>query len=86
MSPAKSSASAISLMTYGVSPSIIRPIAIPETGRFNGTPASISASTELQVAAIEVEPFWLMISVTLRIAYGNSSSVGNIGSTARSAR
>ena len=57
MSPAKSSASAISERTYGLPSSIIKPIAIPETGRFNGTPASISANVELHVAAIEVDPF-----------------------------
>jgi hypothetical protein len=39
-----------------------------------------------QVAAIEVEPFWLMISVTLRIAYGKSSVLGKTDTKARSAR
>ncbi len=86
ISPAKSSASIRSVKTYGLSPSIIRPMATPATGRFKGTPASIRARQELQVAAIEVEPFWDMISVTLRIAYGKSSSLGRTGIKARSAR
>jgi len=86
ISPAKSSASAMSLSTYGVSPSIIRPMAMPETGAFNGTPASISAKQLEQVAAIDVEPFWLIISVTERMAYGKSSSLGSTGVKARSAK
>ena len=66
--------------------STMRPIATPETGRFKGTPASIRAIHEEQVAAIEVEPFWDMISVTERMAYGKSSSEGSTGSKALSAK
>ncbi len=61
-------------------------MAIPLTGRLSGTPASIRANTLLQVAAILVEPFWLIISVTLRIAYGKSASSGKTAVTARSAK
>ena len=49
-------------------------------GAFSGTPASISAKQLEQVAAIEVEPFWLMISVTIRMVYGNSASAWQYGS------
>ena len=61
-------------------------MAIPLTGREIGTPASIRARQLAQVAAMEVEPFWDMISVTERMAYGKSSSVGRTGRRARSAR
>ena len=61
-------------------------VAMPLTGAVKGTPASISARQLEQVAAIDVEPFWLIISVTLRIAYGKSSSLGNTGVKARSAK
>ena len=37
--------------------SVINPIAIPATGEEIGTPASIKASEEEQIEAIEVEPF-----------------------------
>ena len=47
---------------------IMRPMAMPETGDLIGTPASMSAMQEEQVAAMEVEPFWDMISVTERMA------------------
>ena len=86
MSPAKSSASMRSVRTCGVSPSSIKPIATPETGSFRGTPASIRARQDEQVAAIEVEPFWDIISVTERMAYGKSSLDGRTGRRARSAR
>ena len=59
---------------------------MPATGALMGTPASIRASVEPQVEAIEEEPFDSIISETTRIAYGNSSSLGSTGSKARSAR
>lgn len=47
--------------------STMRPMATPDTGRLRGTPASMRARQLEQVAAMEVEPFWDMISVTERI-------------------
>ena len=47
----------MSVNTYGVLPSIISPIATPDTGLFSGTPASMSAKQLEQVAAMLVEPF-----------------------------
>ena len=46
---------------------MIRPIAMPATGAFSGTPASIIASDEPQTVAIEEEPFDSVISETTRI-------------------
>jgi hypothetical protein len=46
---------------------LIRPMAMPATGRFSGTPASISASEVPQTVAIEDEPFDSVISETTRI-------------------
>jgi hypothetical protein len=51
---------------------------MPATGRTIGTPASISASVPPQTEAIEVEPFDSMISLVIRIEYGNSS-IGTMG-------
>ncbi len=51
-----------------------------------GTPASMRASVEPQVDAIELEPFDSMTSDTTRMVYGNSSSEGITGRRARSAR
>ena len=65
---------------------MIRPIAAPATGALIGTPASMSASVEPQVEAIEVEPFDVTHSDTSRITYGNSSWLGRTGRSARSAR
>ena len=48
----------------------IKPIAIPVTGFFIGTPASISASVPAQTVAIEEEPFDSNMSDTTRITYG----------------
>ena len=42
-------------------------MAMPETGRFSGTPASISASEEPQTVAIEDEPLDSVISDTRRM-------------------
>ena len=43
---------------------VIRPIAAPATGALIGTPASMRASVEPQVEAIEVEPFDVTHSLT----------------------
>ena len=61
------------------------PIATPETGALIGTPASMSARVEPQTEPIEVEPFDDSASDTTRIVYGNDSSAGMTGSSARSA-
>ncbi len=42
-------------------------MAMPETGRTSGTPASISASDEPQTVAIEEEPLDSVISDTRRM-------------------
>src|SRR5690606_13720938 len=57
--------------------SVINPIAIPDTGAFNFTPASISANVPAQTVAIEDEPLDSRISETTRIVHGFSSSAGN---------
>ncbi len=48
-------------------PSLMRPMAMPATGRFSGTPASISASEVPHTVAIDEEPFDSVISETTRI-------------------
>ncbi len=53
------------------SPSLMSPIAIPETGAAIGTPASMSASVEPQTEPIELEPLDSSTSDTMRIVYGN---------------
>ena len=58
---------------------------MPATGRFSGTPASISEIEEPQTEAIEDDPLDSRMSDTTRIVYGNSSCVGIIGTSARSA-
>ena len=60
-------------------------MAMPETGFFRGTPASIIASEAPQTDAIEDEPLDSVISDTRRIVYGKSAFDGNIGRTARQA-
>ena len=67
------------------SPSLIKPIAIPATGRVSLTPASSKASVEPQTEAIDDEPLLSSVSLTSRSVYGKSSSDGIIGSNARSA-
>jgi hypothetical protein len=46
--------------------SLIRPIAMPATGAWIGTPASISASVPPQTVAIEEEPLDSRMSDTIR--------------------
>jgi len=65
---------------------VMRHIAAPATGALIGTPASIRASVEPQVDAIDVEPFEVTHSLTSRMTYGNSSWLGRTGTRARSAR
>ena len=85
MSPLKSSIAARSDSTAVFLPSMISPIAIPETGALIGTPASISAKVDAHVDAIEVEPLELVTSETSLIAYGKSEIPGSTGSSAFSA-
>ena len=68
------------------SPSLTSPIATPETGRLIGTPACISDMVLPQTLPIEEEPFDSKTSETRRSVYGNSSSDGITGTSARSAR
>src|SRR3954463_10338257 len=75
-------------VTKLVLPSIsseIRPIAMPATGAFSGTPADRSDIVEAQTDPIDVEPLEPSASDTCRIAYGNSSRDGSTGISARSA-
>ena len=62
ISPKWSSSPKISDRTAKSSPSLIRPIAIPATGFFKGTPASIKANEVPQTVAIEEEPLDSVIS------------------------
>ena len=74
--------------TYRVAPStssLTRPIAMPATGAFSGTPALSSDIVDAQTEPIDVEPLLPSASDTCRIAYGKSSRVGSTGSSARSA-
>ena len=57
--------------TYRVSPSTssdTRPMAMPETGAFSGTPALSSDIVDAQTEPIEVEPLEPSASETWRIA------------------
>lgn len=51
-----------------------------------GTPAAIKDIQDAHVDAMEVEPFDSKVSDTARIVYGNSSSEGSTGMSARSAK
>ncbi len=86
MSPKKSSTPWMSVRVVYLPFSYTRPIAMPETGAWIGTPPSMSASEVAQTDPIEVEPLELSTSETMRIAYGHSSVSGSIGTMARSAR
>ena len=72
MSPKASSAPRMSVSaTYSVLPSIsaeTRPMAMPATGAFSGTPAFSRDIVEAQTEPIEVEPLELSASETWRIA------------------
>ncbi|MPM87917.1 hypothetical protein SDC9_135018 [bioreactor metagenome] len=54
----------------------MRPMAIPATCFFIGTPASMSARDAEHTDAIDDEPFDSSISDTTLIVYGNSFSSG----------
>ena len=77
MSPNASSLPRMSVRTANLPSSpLTRPIAAPATGALIGTPASMSASVEPQVEAIDVEPLDVTHSLTTRMTYGNSSCGG----------
>ena len=67
MSPRWSSSPRMSLSTAKSLPSKMSPIAIPATGRFNGTPASIIASEPPHTVAIDDEPLLSVMSDKTRI-------------------
>jgi hypothetical protein len=67
MSPRWSSSPRMSVSTANLSPSLIRPMAIPATGALIGTPASISARLLPQTLAMELEPLDSVISDTTRM-------------------
>ena len=87
ISPKKSSRPWISVnRTKSSSESpVTRPQEIPATIFLIGTPAAIKDIQDAQVDAMEVEPLDSKVSDTVRIAYGNSSSDGSTGISARSA-
>ena len=68
MSPNASSAPRMSVSVTYSPPSWIRPIAMPATMSFSGTPASSSDIVDAQTEPIEVEPLEPMASETCRIA------------------
>ena len=88
ISPKKSSKPWISVsiiyLLLSVS-SVTRPVEIPATGSFIGTPAAISAIVLPQILPCDVEPFEDRISDTTLIVYGNSSCDGITGAKALSA-
>ncbi|MNE27478.1 hypothetical protein D3C80_1208890 [compost metagenome] len=86
MSPRWSSSPRMSVRTANFSPSLTRPMAIPATGAFIGTPASIRAREAPQTEAIELEPLDSVISDTTRMVYGNTSAAGSMAETERRAR
>ena len=63
----------------------IKPIAIPATGAFSGTPAFNSERVDAHTDPIDVDPFEPSASDTCLIAYGNSWRPGRTGRRARSA-
>ncbi len=67
MSPRWSSSPRMSDSTAKPRSSLISPMAMPATGRFSGTPASISASELPHTVAIEDDPLLSVISETTRI-------------------
>ncbi len=68
MSPRKSSRPWMSVRMTTSSPSLIRPMATPDTGALIGTPASMRARVEPQAEAMDEEPLDSRISLTTRMA------------------
>src|SRR6476661_2601525 len=73
----------MSVSTANRLPSLIRPIAMPATCAFVGTPASISARLAPHTDAIDELPFDSVISDTTRSEYANSSAEGSTASNER---
>ena len=67
MSPRWSSSPRMSVSTTQSSPSLINPMAIPATGAFTGTPASIRERLLPHTVAIELDPLDSVTSDTTRI-------------------
>ncbi len=86
MSPRWSSSPKMSDRISIRSPSFIRPMAIPATAAFTGTPASIRERLPPHTVAIEDEPFDSKTSETTLMVYGKSSLPGRTGMIALSAR
>ena len=86
ISPRWSSSPRMSDSTAKPRSSLISPMAIPATGRFSGTPASISASEPPHTVAIDEDcRCYSVISDTMRNVYGNLSFAGSSGWIARHA-
>ena len=68
MSPNASSAPRMSVSVTYWPPSWIRPMAMPDTMSFSGTPASSSDMVDAQTDPIDVEPLDPIASDTCRIA------------------
>ena len=66
-------------------PSLIKPIAVPLTSAFRGTPASSKESVLPHTDPIDVEPLELNTSLTTLKTYGNVSFPGRTGIIALSA-
>ena len=66
-------------------PSFIKPIAVPLTRAFKGTPASNNESVLPQTYPIEVDTFELKTSLTTLKTYGKGSLPGRTGIIALSA-
>ena len=64
---------------------MMRPMATPATGALMGTPASMRLMVLPHTLPMEVLPLELSASETTRMVYGNSSLLGIMGSSARSA-
>src|SRR5207244_11785024 len=69
-----------------LSPSLTSPIAMPATGAFSGTPASMRAMEAPHTVAMDDDPLDSRMSETIRMVYGKASLVGSTASTARWAR
>ena len=87
ISPTWSSRPCMSVkVTYSLLSPVINPTEIPATGEEIGTPASIKDSVPAQTLPIDVLPFELRASQTIRIVYGKSSALGRTALNALSAR
>ena len=62
--------------------SVTRPVEIPATGSFIGTPAAINDNVLPQILPCDVEPFEDKTSDTTLIVYGNTSCDGITGAKA----